>query len=271
MKRYVGQIWRGLVGIGQTYTELSVPLSSNVPQGILGNSVSGKSITYYKIGTGSRKIACVSGTHGNEVGTVKLGHRLIDWLWRHQTDFAGCTFFIIPCLNVDGYQKALAQPDYFRGGRIGRFNGKGVDLNRNFPTRSFQPETIWTHGKRYTEETKVFAGTRGASEPEIKGLLELIQNEGIEIYFAFHSAGRDVMGSTAPLGQKLAQTFSKVAQYRFCSLDEWKKLGQTGTAKEWCDENKIAYVEVEATTRWGSDWHNQKPGLEACFRLVSGL
>ena len=28
--------------------------------------------------------------------------------------------------------------------------------------------------------------------------------------------------------------------------------------KEWCDLNNIAYIEIEGSTRWGSDWKKQK-------------
>ena len=63
------------------------------------------------------------------------------------------------------------------------------------------------------------------------------------------------------LSQRLVKDFAAKSDFRYVSEDAWRKLGQTGTIKEWCDENEIAYVEVEASSRYGSDWKNQKDAL----------
>lgn len=267
MKKLLGRLKRGAVGRLENARESAPPVPADFKKQSLATSTQNRDIPYYIVGSGKRKITLIAGTHGNEVGTVKLAHFLLNWLTT--TDFPNLTFYIVPCLNPDGYAQAQQKPDYLAGGRIGRFNGRNVDLNRNFPTKSFQSKSVWTHGKNYTERTEVFCGEQGASEPEIKGLTELIKNEKIEVYFSFHSAGRDVMGSTTELGQSMARLFSEVGIYRFTTLEDWEVLHQTGTAKEWCDENKIAYIEVEASTRWGSDWQNQKPAIQACLEWLN--
>lgn len=268
MKRLLGKLKRAVTGYRDNNFDTLVSISAQVERHHLCQSALGKEVSYYTVGNGENKILFLSGTHGNEVGTVKLAHLLTNWLYERKDRFTDAKFFIVPCLNRDGYEAATRYPDYWNGGRVGRFNGNDVDLNRNFPTKSFQPYTVWTHGKNYTEETKVYGGPSGGSEPEIAGLIHLIKKEKISTYIAFHSAGADVMGNNTTVGQKLARLFSDVSGYKFTTLEDWLRLKQTGTAREWCDENKIAYLEIEATTRWGSDWRNQKAALEACVDLL---
>lgn len=238
---------------------------------VIGRSVEGREIICYQVGDGSLHVLIAAGTHGNEVGTVKLAYRLLAWLTAQDIRFSRLTIYIIPCLNPDGFAVAKRHPDYFNFGRIGRFNANGVDLNRNFPTRSWQSQATWSHGDNYTEKTTVFSGQEPGSEPEIQALLAFMKEKKIAVYWAFHSAGRDVMGNENDRSQKLAKMFARASGYRFVTNKEWEAGKYTGSAKEWCDENNVAYIEVEATTRWGSDWKNQKRAIEATFTAMDGL
>lgn len=79
----------------------------------------------------------------------------------------------------------------------------------------------------------------------------------------FHNAGKDVMGNRNELSQKLTKLYCQKTGFRYVSEQNWAALKQTGTAKEWCDINKIAYVEIEGSTRWASDWSKQKKAIES--------
>ena len=79
----------------------------------------------------------------------------------------------------------------------------------------------------------------------------------------FHNAGRDVMGNKSELSQRLVQIYSQNTGFRIVNDQEWAEMKQTGTALEWCELHDIAYLEVEGSTRWGSDWKIQKKALEA--------
>ena len=79
----------------------------------------------------------------------------------------------------------------------------------------------------------------------------------------FHNAGRDVMGNNNALSQREAALFSKKTGFKLLPVDDWKRLGQTGTAAEWCDVHNLAYVEIEGSTRWDSDWSLQQEGIKA--------
>ncbi len=262
IKKKIGHILRGLKGIYENNFENFPEILPSVNRFILGHSVKEKEIGCYKIGNGLQKIIFISAIHGNEVGTVKLAHQLINWLTTENKGFKEkFTIFIIPCLNPDGYNLAKEHPDYFKGGRIGRFNTNNVDLNRNFETPNFKTESVWSFGKNYTEKEKVFCGNKPNSEPEIKALTDFIIKQGIKVFFIFHNAGKDVMGNNIPLSQELVKIYGKETSFRIVKDGEWQEMSQTGTAKEWCELNNIVYIEVEGSIRWGSDWYIQKPAI----------
>jgi predicted deacylase len=225
----------------------------------------GEDIFYLKIGDGGHKIIFVSAIHGNELGTVKLANRLIEYLDANKNKFQEFTFFIVPCLNYDGCRLAMSHLDYLHGGRIGRFNNNKVDLNRNFPTKSWKNISKWSFGKNYEEKKDVNCGSSPGSEKEVNALCDLIKREGISVFFSFHNVGRDVMPNDLDLAVDLADIYRQKTGFCLQTYDDWKKLSQTGTAREWCNENNISYLEIECPYRWGSDWLRQKEAILSCL------
>lgn len=63
--------------------------------------------------------------------------------------------------------------------------------------------------------------------------------------------------------QQFARLFARTSGFRFVGEQEWRAMQHTGSMKEWCDEQGIAYVEVEGSTRWGSDWNTQRAAIQA--------
>lgn len=225
----------------------------------------------FRLGNGPQKILFLSGIHGNEVGTVKLNCQLLNHLTKHKKDFRDFSFFFIPCLNPDGYMEACRHPDYANGGRIGRLNAHGVDLNRNFPTKSFQMFSVWGHGKKYAEKTKVFCGRKGASERETKALLSLLHEEKIPTIFSFHNVAEDLCAARDPLSLELATDYAAKTGFTHMPHAEWLTLGQNGTLKDWCEENHVSFLEIEGSvkaTRWGSDWGRQKKALLSALAKI---
>ncbi len=268
IRKKLGYIKRGICGYLQDKFEKTPLIPSSLHPFSIGESISKQKIECYQIGNGSIKILYTFCIHGNETGTVKLAHHFLNWAHNHTDKLNDYSLYILPCLNPDGFHQARKNPDYFNGGKIGRFNANNVDLNRNFDTPSFKQKSIWSFGKNYTENVEVFCGNHGNSEPEIKALVELIKNKKIQILFMFHNAGNDVMGNKNKLSQKLSKIYSKKTGFRHMSDEDWAVLKQTGTAKEWCDLHDIAYIEVEGSTRWGSDWKKQKRAIEATIHAI---
>lgn len=268
MKKILKPIHRVLKGYLKNQWE-PVP-SLEVPhERELGLSHEGRPIVAYRINEGAQHVLFVSAIHGNEVGTQRLNRHLYHWIHSHAEEFKDFSFWFIPCLNPDGFAHASRNPDYLNGGRKGRFNGRGVDLNRNFPVPSFKKDSNWNHGAAYKELTPVFCGEEGGSENEIKALTNFILKEKITLLFMFHNVGEDVMPSNDPLAQKLATIYSQKSGFKLMTHEDWLTLGQTGTFKEWCEANHVSFLEVEGSvksTRYGSDWKRQKSALEACLR-----
>ncbi len=268
MKSTLRKIKRFVKGFIESF-ESTPAIPSLIEKISVGTSVSGRFIDCYKIGKGDKKILFVSAIHGNEVGTVKLSYNLIKYLYEHTLDFQSYTFYIVPCLNPDGFALAQENKDYAHGGRIGRFNGHLVDLNRNFDVPSFQKESLWSYGKEYSESVKVNCGAYGNSEPETQAVTKFILNNKIDFLFSFHSVGADVLPAHDETSIKLAHIYAEKAQLKLMSDPVWHKLKQTGTFKEWCESKNISFLEIEIPTRYGSDWERQKEAIVAAVRNLN--
>ncbi|MDO8686612.1 MAG: M14 family zinc carboxypeptidase [Candidatus Berkelbacteria bacterium] len=259
----------GIFGFFHDKIERLVMIRRGINSFKIGQSVEGRDINCYQINNGASKVLFLAVIHGNEIGTRKLSHQLINWLFENKERYSKFTFDIIPCLNLDGYSQALKNPDYFGGGRVGRANSHKVDLNRNFKTPSFTSNAFWTHGKDYSESTKVFAGPYANSEPEIQALTKLIKTKKPMLVFSFHNAGKDVVGNELELAQRFAKLFSLITGYRYLSVSDWKRFGQTGSFYEWCTLNHIPIIEIESENRYGSDWNRQKEAIEKVLEEIA--
>ena len=233
-----------------------------------GYTVKGTPIEAYEIGEGARVVLVVAGIHGNEVGTVRVARHLLAYLQDHAADFPTLRFVIIPSLNRDGFAQALRRPDYLGGGRKGRFNANGVDLNRNFPTPTFASRSVWSTGRNYEEEIPVFCGDRSLSEPETFALAGLVTQLAPKLVVSLHNVAPDTMGNAVPPSEQVARAFSEASGYPFVSDQEWAAFGQTGTMKEWCEIAGIPYLEVEGRYRWIADWESHRTGFEAAFATL---
>jgi hypothetical protein len=265
MRKHLSQIKRAILGWWATLWEKIPLIDKTIINFKIGQTVNGGEIGGYRIGNGPIKILMLAAIHGNEVGTVKLMHFLIDWYKEHL--YSRLTVYFIPCLNIDGYKKALKNPDFFGGGRVGRFNTRNVDLNRNFDVPSFKKTASWIHGKNYSERTEVFSGVSGNSEPETKALVDLIKSQNIKIVFSFHNAGADIVANK--LAEKIGKIFSEKSGYKFINHEKWLKFNQTGSSYEWFTKNQIALLEIETSSRWASDWKVQKEAIKASFKEIA--
>lgn len=121
----------------------------------VGQSVEGRPIYAVEFGDGSEITLVFGGFHGNEFTAVGLALLLC----REMPDLVhlidGHRIVIVPILNPDGY---------IRGTRA---NARGVDINRNFPTRNWGDVTL---------RKRDYPGPTPASEPETRVAVDLIQH-----------------------------------------------------------------------------------------------
>ncbi|HPI67256.1 MAG TPA: M14 family zinc carboxypeptidase [bacterium] len=267
-KYFFGTIYRGLIGrYHNTFAQAPV-INKEVENFVIGKSAEGKEIRCYRIkGIGNKgleeKILFVGGIHGNEVGTVKLAHYIINY-FSLVKNFKS-TLYVIPCLNPDGYNQALKNPDYAHRGRIGRANSRGVDLNRNFPTPNFQSEGEWGFGVNYSDEKiKIYGGEFGGSESETQALINFIKQENITNLIMLHNAGQDVVYNN---GDEVAKNWAEIYQ-EFTKFKIRTDLNYSGGAAEWAKEKNIHYLTVEGSSRWGSDWRKQKQAIKKIVDVI---
>ncbi len=98
-----------------------------------------------------------------------------------------------------------ANPDGLIRGTRG--NARGVDLNRNFPSRDWLPNAV-THRSTMEDPSDVLLspGERAGSEPETQALLALIKDLTPQAVVALHAPLACIDDANAsPLGQRLAQ------------------------------------------------------------------
>ena len=122
-----------------------------------------------------RPILLMGGIHGDEPEGVRLASETLEWLKSNTRDAKTlCPWIVIPCLNVDGFQSRT------------RVNGRGVDLNRNYPSKDWSAEA---RADRY------FPGAAPASEPEIQGVVDLIKAVTPRLIIHCHSWKPCIVGA----------------------------------------------------------------------------
>jgi protein MpaA len=125
---------------------------------VLGRSVEGRPIVAYEVGQpdAARRELVVGCVHGNETAGIAIARRL------ERVSPVGVDLWIVPVLNPDGVAART------------RGNGRGVDLNRNFP---------W-HWKPLSG--LVYSGRHPLSEPESRVAFNLVRKLRPQVSIWFH-------------------------------------------------------------------------------------
>lgn len=143
------------------------------------------------------------------------------------------TILIIPLLNPDGYMISLygynviQNPDLrTRNKKIGinysdwKYNGRGIDINRNFPCRSWKPKG---------------SSDYAASENETKTLIYIFHQYRIRCFLDFHSRGKSLYyyRNSMPLAYnenqlKIAKRLNKITKYKLMDPEDEIDYGDSG-------------------------------------------
>jgi hypothetical protein len=242
---------------------------SSVSQAVIGQSVEGRPIEVYEIGTGPVDVLLVGGIHGGyEWNSTLLAWEMIDHYATDPTMVPeNVTLHIIPTLNPDGLALVVGTSSRFAladvpnpASRVaeGRFNANDVDLNRNFDC-NWAPESTW-------RGAVVSAGTAPFSEPEAAALRDYVMRVQPEAAAFWHSQANNVYGSACnggvlPLTSTLGAAYATAGEYGFVELFDAYPV--TGDVEGWLASIGIPAVTVELESFSAIEWERNRAGVES--------
>ncbi len=208
---------------------------------------------------GLQPILLMGGIHGDEPEGVVLAEGTREWLCQeahkqgqnqsqtqNQTSHPPLApWIVIPCLNVDGYRART------------RGNSRGVDLNRNYPSKDWSPVAT---KPRYSP------GPSPASEPEIQGVVDLIQTLRPRLIIHCHSWDPMIV-ATGPLSRPDAVKLAQASGYKMVDEIGYPTPGSL-SRYAWHDHGipVICIEEQEQLKDLSPVWPRFAPGIQAIFR-----
>lgn len=147
-------------------------------------SVQERSINVYTFGSGPKTIMFMGGVHGDERDGVDIVQTIREML--PKIDLSGLRIVLMPCANPDGYAANTRQ------------NANGVDINRNFPDKTYvDGEDSGSH----------YRGQAAASEPETKAIMSVVKTYKPKLIISLHAAMACVNynGSCVRLANKMSK------------------------------------------------------------------
>lgn len=107
------------------------------------------------------------GVHGDEITPVKFCYDILQHLYQieDQTKFDNNLIVVVPIANPDSFFKKWPT----------RTNARGVDVNRNFPTRDWKKKAHVIWRDRYRKDKRRNPGKKPTSEPETLFQVNLIK------------------------------------------------------------------------------------------------
>ena len=112
------------------------------------------------------------GIHGDEITPIKFCYDILYHLEAMEHELVeGHEIFKDKMVIV----APIVNPDSFFKRRPSRTNARGVDVNRNFPTKDWYKDAIRLWKKRYRSDKRRFPGKKPLSEPETVYQVNLIK------------------------------------------------------------------------------------------------
>ena len=170
----------------------------------LGKTVKGRDIMAAVYGTGKKHVLVFGGIHGDEPHTTVLARALAVRITQ-ETLPQNLTLIIVPDVNPDGLMAST------------RVNANGVDLNRNFPSKTWRSDYP---GPRH------YPGLQPSSEPETRAVLGLLERYPPHLVVTLHAA-LGCVNWDGP-GGALAQVMAAVNQYPLCESLGYETPGSLG-------------------------------------------
>lgn len=220
-----------MIQLQQTYTyeeiykaceKLTNQYSEFIRLTVIGTSHDGRKIPMLMLGKGREALICTAGVHGRESvnPTVMLkmaeeyaqayrNERFIDH-FDVKVLLRKYSIYLIPVLNPDGYVIAtegfsMIADEAMRSrsekmnilSRCWKYNGRGVDINRNFSAKSYIQQTLMEYPN---------------SEPETQALIKVFQGYDHMAYLDFHSRGKIIYYYRAAMPREYNKKQRRIAK-----------------------------------------------------------
>ncbi len=189
----------------------------------------------------------IAGIHGEEPETLLLARRLLERIDGTDTSWA-----ILPCANPDGVLHGVRQ------------NAAGVDLNRNFPSASWQPGHSFTYPpgtqvrRRKHRTNRSSPGEAPGSEPETQAIIALIEQLSPALILDLHSP-LELIAPTPAADPAIVQRLAEAAELK---IQPHIGSPTPGALRDWCTDRGLAEITYEVE-------HAALPAL--CERHLPGL
>ena len=180
----------------------------------------------------------IGGVHGDEPEGVRLAEDLSRWLQKNHSQ-VNEPWTLIPCLNVDGYAHNSNR------------NSRGVDLNRNFPTRTW---TSVARSERYNP------GPAPGSELEVQAVVNCIDLLKPDLILHFHSWDPCIVYTGEP-GKKAAEMIARPTPYEVTTDIGHPTPGSLGDYGWWDCGIPVLCVEAQKQSDLATVWPIFQPGF----------
>ncbi len=240
---------------------------------VLGTSIEGRTIEAYTYGEGEKHLVFVGGIHGGyEWNSVLLAYQFIDYLTANPSAVPdNLMVTVIPSANPDGVYTVVGKEGRFTSADAptdvsvlasGRFNARGVDLNRNFDCK-WKSTSMW-QGKT------VSAGSAPFSEPEAQAIRNFVLKNHPDAVVFWHSQANAVYASECEAGilpqtLDIMNAYSRAAGYRAVTTFDSYEI--TGDAEGWLASVGIPAITVELQTHETIEFERNLAGSKALFDL----
>jgi hypothetical protein len=219
----------------------------------IGLSAQGRPIVAHQLGAGPIWRALIGAIHGSyERNTAALMMRMLDHLLANPKEIPDeITLIIVPVANPDGYAAGSNTI-------VGRTNGNGVDLNRNWDYK-------W-QSNAFFGQRPIGGGSAPFSEPESVALRDFIMDNRITEVVIYHSAYPAVFAGAGRAQSDvvtLAEHIADATGYPYRPEGMPPDQIMTGNAIDWLTANGVNAIEIELTNHSGIDWPQNLRGLRA--------
>jgi hypothetical protein len=192
-----------------------------------------------------RPILLMGGIHGDEPLGVELARKTLEFLLADAGTNAQVKvpWIVIPILNVDGFKAGT------------RVNGRGVDLNRNYPSKSWSPAF---------EKERYNPGPKPGSEAEIQAVVSLIRDYRPRLLIHCHS-WEPMVVCAGESGLTDAERLSRSSGYKVVPEIGYPTPGSLSQFG-WVD-NQIPVICIEESDHTDQDrvWPNFAQGMREIF------